>query len=383
MKKVYKYYLPIIVIIIVTYSCREQSTDPIKIEEKADIKIQLITYPTIGSPQTEFKINLIISGTSLRVREVKYDLNDDQKYDTLTRAMDTLKTTFKNVGLNKITATVFFENGSQSCSTNIWTTEPQLLLSDGNPFYEPNIYNGNVISVTHGRNHQVLFVDPITFKQNYFFEGLTTKEFIEMHCSVPSFDGKKILYDNGVLYRFCYYDMDKNDKKIIDIPLKLPGYPIAQVIWSLDSKIIYGVETNIVKSFNLETNQINTIYNKGKYICVIPDQKDKLAILDSISVSQSKLIIFNLLTKAIEKEYEDIPFNAPFRMLKNNDRLYFDGKLAFYSLSEKKAYYMKFDELNLKDHMLGEADINIDGDKFILTTFIGFRAMYQINLPKF
>jgi hypothetical protein len=183
-----------------------------------------------------------------------------------------------------------------------------------------------------------------------------------MHCTIPSFDGNKMLFDNGINYNFCYYDFAKNDGKIIDIPIALPIYPIGQITWSLDNESIYYISVdndyheNGVKSYNLLSNDIKDVYSSGSHICIVPDHEDKLAILEKVNESSSKLLIYNTATNSIEKEYSNIPFNGPFRMIKDTDRIYLDGKLAFYSLSKEILYYMEFEELDLQHHMYGEAD---------------------------
>ena len=42
---------------------------------------------------------------------------------------------------------------------------------------------------------------------------------------------------------------------------------------------------------------------------------------------------------------------------------------------------MQFEELNLENHMYGEADINMDGDRFIIGTWNENPALYEIVLP--
>ena len=306
-------------------------------------KIQVFSFPTFGSFKTTFSFNLVINDNSLKIKKVKYDFTNDYNYDTSLTTLDTAKIKFTDYGYNKIISSVFLENDSViSCSTDVWLTEPKIISSDGGVYFEPNIYNGNFISVTHGNRHQAQFIDLNTYKMECFFCGFPSDVFSEMHVSIPSFDGKKILFDNGQDFRFCYYDLEINDTTRIDIPLNVSYYPIGQITWSLDNKNIYGVEydenhqLNGIKSYNIETNEISSVYVKGDYICVIPGQVEKLAILEKVDISQSKLIIFNVVTKTIEREYHNIPFNAPFRMLRNSDRVYFDGELAVYSLNLKQ-----------------------------------------------
>nr|MDA3861605.1 hypothetical protein [Melioribacteraceae bacterium] len=188
---------------------------------------------------------------------------------------------------------------------------------------------------------------------------------------------------------FCYYDFTKSDTTLTDVPMRVGSYPIGEITWSLDSKSIYYVSVsevyvkNGIKSFNIESNETTTIHDRGEYVCFVPEKNVKLAILEKVGDSKSKLIIYNLVSKSIEREYTDIPFFAPFRMLKDNDRVYFDGELAFYSLSKQKVYYMHFDELDLSKHMYGEADINMDGNKFIIGTWNETRVLYSVILPNF
>ena len=385
-----------IYLVIISFGCSEKLITP-TIEEsnqydnlKFSDKIQLISYPTFGSFKTTFRFNLLINDNSLKIIKVKYDFTHDNNYDTSLTILDTAKTKFTNYGYNKIIASVFLENDSViSCSTEVWLTEPKIISSDGGVYFEPNIYNGKFISVTHGIGHQAQFIDLNTYEMECFFCGFPSDRFYEMHVSMPSFDGKKLLFDNGTNYRFCYYDLEVNDTTNLDIPLNVLTYPVGQITWSLDNKNIFGIEydenyhLNIIKSYNIETHEINSVYEKGDYICVIPDQVEKLAILEKVDINQSKLIIYNVTTKTIEKEYDSIPFYAPFRMLRNSDRVYFDGELAFYSLNLKTIYTIQFDELNLENHMYGEADINMDGDKFIIGTWNENRALYEIILPRF
>ena len=386
----------IFILLIINFGCSEKLITP-TIEEsnqydnlKFSDKIQLISYPTFGSFKMTFKIDLLIVDASLKIKKIKYDFTNDNNYDTSLITLDTIKTKFSNYGYNKIIASVFLENDSVlSCSTDVWLTEPRIISSDGNLYFEPNIYNGNFISVTHGNGHQAQFIDLETYALNCFFCGFPSDKFLEMHISIPSFDGKKLLFDNGTNYRFCYYDLEKNDTTTLDVLLNVSSYPIGQISWSLDSKNIYAIvydgnnQLYNVNSYNIETQEIKSIYEGGEYICVIPDQSDKIAILERVSGNESKLIIYNLATNIIEKEYADIPFSAPFRMLRNSDRVYFDGKLALYSLTSKRIYTMQFDELNLKEHMYGEADINMNGDRFIIGTWNDNRALYEIILPRY
>jgi len=353
-------------------------------------KIELFNYPSFGSTNTNFKFNVILKDTSLKISKIKYDFSNDFEYDTTLTTLDTVKTKFKLFGYNTIIGSVELEDKSVlSCSTVVWLTEPVVISSNNNVFFEPNIYNGQIISVTNGPGHTAQLIDINTFDMNCYFCGFTSDNFNEMHCSIPSFDGNKLLFDNGTDYKFCYYDFIKNDSTITDIPIRVLSYPIGQITWSLDSETIYYVFLddnyllNGIKSYNLESNQITSLYNSGNYICIVPDKKEQLAILEKISDSKSKLIIYNTTTNSIEKEYYDIPFDAPFRMLRDSDRIYFDGELAFYSLSREKAFYMQFDELNLSEHMYGEADINMDGNKFVIGTWDANRALYYIVLPNF
>ena len=246
-----------------------------------------------------------------------------------------------------------------------------------------------MISVTHGPYHTAQLIDLNTFDMNCYFCDFTSDRFYEMHYSIPSFDGTKIIFDNGIKYRFCYYDFTKNEEVLTDIPIQTDYYSIGKLTWSLDNKSVYYVAVDNdykldgIKSCNLETDEIKLVYDKGSYICVVPNQPDKLAILEYIDNSKSKLIIYNLSSNTIDVEYEDIPFYAPFRMLSDNDRIYFDGELAFYSLKRKKTFHMKFEEIDLSDHTEGEADINMGGNKFVITTWGERRALYIITLPNF
>jgi len=353
-------------------------------------KIELSNYPTFGSTVTDFKFNVVLKDTSLKISNIKYDFTFDQKYDTTLTTHDTLRTQFKLFGYNTVIASVKLEDNSVlSCSTLIWLTEVKVISAGNNFYYEPNIYNGKMISVTHGPGHQAQLIDLNTFQMDCYFCGFETDKFLEMHISIPSFDGDKLLFDNGTDYSFCYYDFVNNDSTVIDIPINVRRYPPGQITWSLDSKSIYYVSVdesyanNGMKAYSFETNNITPLYDNGDYICVIPDQKGKLAILEKVNNLKSKLIIFNLASNSIEKEYTDIPFHAPFRMLADEDRVYFDGELAFYSLSREKTYFIQFDELELSNHMYGEADINMDGNKFIIGTWSGARALYQVILPNF
>jgi len=353
-------------------------------------KIELSNYPTFGSTKTDFKFNVVIKDTSLKISNIKYDFTFDQKYDTTLTVQDTLSTQFKLFGYNTVIASVELEDNSViSCSTLIWLTETKIISSNGSFYYEPNIYNGKMISVTNGPGHQAQLIDLNTFQMDCYFCGFGSDKFLEMHISIPSFDGNKLLFDNGTDYSFCYYDFVKNDSTVSDIPVDVRRYPPGQITWSLDSKSIYCVsvndsyENNGIKAYSFESNNITPLYDSGDYICVIPGQKEKLAILERTVGSKSKLIIYNIASKSIEKEYTDIPFFAPFRMLEDTDRIYFDGELAFYSLSREKIYYMQFGELNLSRHMYGEADINMDGNNFILGTWGEDRTLYSIILPNF
>lgn len=351
-------------------------------------KLEIETFPAIGSFKTTFHINLVCKDSSLNLKKIRYDFSDDQKYDTTLTLQDTAKVKLVKFGYNKIVASVYLDDNSVlSCSTYVWLIEPELIFSDQSIFFEPNIYNGNFISVTHGPYHQAQFINISTYKLDSFFFGYPSPKFQEMHVPIPSFDGKKLLFDNGSNYRFCYYDLVKNDSTTVDIPLELASYPIGKLTWSLDNKKIYGVKNSIqpgINSFDIETNQVSSVYDKGNYkdyICVVPDENDKLAILQKVSESQSRLIIYNLTTNSIQLQYDSIPFVAPFRLLRNKDMVYFDGELALYSLSKKKIYYMQFDEFDLSQHIDGEADIDMDGKKFVLSTYIPSRALYMIKLP--
>ena len=208
-----------------------------------------------------------------------------------------------------------------------------------------------------------------------------------MHVSILSFDGNKLIFDNGINYDFCYYDLEKSDSTVIDLPFKIASYPIGQITWSLDDQSVYFISVdnnyneNGVSAYNIDSNKFTKLYDNGNYICVIPDEQNKLAILERVTDSTSKLIILNTDTKIVEREYLDIPFNKPFRMLKGNDRIYIDGELAFYSLLRKKTYYMDFSEMDLTQHAIGEADINMDGNRFIIGTWKGVRSLYYVSLP--
>lgn len=390
-----KSLLLVISLVIFLISCVDDPVIPPIPEEDSEgyenliisDKLEIVTFPAIGSFNTTFRINLIIKDPSLKLKKIRYDFSDDQKYDTTLTTQDTAKVKFVKFGYNKIVASVYLEDNSVlSCSTYVWLTEPKVILADGFFFYEPNIYNGNFISITHGPDHQAQFIDLSTYNLQCFFCGYPSPKFQEMHISIPSFDGKKLLFDNGSSYKFCYYDLEKNDSTTVDVPLELATYPIGQITWSLDNKKIYGVKSQNyslqgINSFDIEMNLISTVYTKGDYICVVPDENDKLAILEKVNDSQSRLIIYNLTTSSIQLMYDSIPFVSPFRLLRNKDMVYFDGELALYSLSKKKIYHMRFDELDLSEHMYGEADIDIDGKKFIIGTWIGYRALYIIQLP--
>ena len=354
-------------------------------------KIELFNYPKIGSSNTNFKFNVVVKDTSLKISKIKYDFSYDHEYDTAFVSIDTVRTKFKLFGYNTIMASVQLKDQSVlSCSTNVWITDPKVISSNVNyVFFEPNIYNGKMISVTHGFGHQAQIIDINTYEMDCYFCGFTGELFREMHCSIPSFDGKKILFDNGTNYHFSYYDFEKHDSTTTDVQIITDFYPIGQITWSLDSKSIFYVSRSNnnqwdgIKSYDLESNQITSLYSKGDFVCIIPDQKEKIAILERVGESISKLIIYNVVSKSIEREYNDIPFVAPFRMLKDNDRIYFDGELAFYSISRQKTFYMQFDELDLSSHMYGEADINMEGNQFVLSTFQGTRALYSITLPNY
>lgn len=392
-----------ILLIIFNIGCNDVSVFP-KFDEnqkkpneydslKFSNEIQLSTNPTFGSFQTTFKINLLINDTTLKINQVKYDFTNDNNYDTSFTLLDTVRTRFTKFGYNKIIASVYFENDSVlSCSTDVWLTEPKPISADGHVYFEPNIYNGNFISVTHGYRHQAIFFDLKTYKMECFFCDFSSNSFTEMHISMPSFDGRKLLFDNGGQgYLFCYYDLQKNDKTTIDVPLNVTNYTIGQITWSLDNKNIYAVTIdknyvpNGIKSYNIETQQVSTIYDKGNYICIVPDHNEELAILETITDSTSKIIIYNLTAKTVEKEYNNIPFNAPFRLLHDSDRIYFDGTLSFYSLSTGKIYTMRFDEIDYHYHdpYMGEADITMDGSKFILGTWDTNPMLYIITLPTY
>jgi len=383
-----------VIVSIMLFGCAETSlppevtrTDPNKYEELVfSEKIELSNYPTFGSTVTDFKFNVVLNDTSLKISSIKYDLTFDQNYDTTLAAQDTLITQFNFFGYNTVIASVKLEDNSVlSCSTLIWLTDPKELSSNpGYVFYEPNIYNGKMISVTHGTRHQVQLLDYNTFQMDCYFCGFESDKFNEMHVSIPSFDGSKILFNNGTNYEFCYYDFVKDDSTTTDVPIDVGGYPIGEITWSLDSKSIYYLSMNGgIKAYSLESNEITDLYPSGDFICVVPGQEDKLAILEKVNYPISKLIIYNIATKSIEKEYSDIPLFAPFRMLLDEDRVYFDGELAFYSLSREKICYMHFDELDLAGHQYGEADINMEGNKFIIATWINTRGLYSIILPNF
>lgn len=389
----------ILLVLALLLSCTEETVSPEITQQKEtsiyeDLvfsdKIELFNFPTFGSINTNFNFDVILKDSSLKVSTIKYDFTYDHDYDTSVTTFDTISTQFKLFGYNTIIASVELEDQSVlSCSTIVWLTEPKIISSNNNVYYEPNIYNGQMISVTHGVGHTAQLIDIISLKMDCYFCGYSSDSFIEMHTSIPSFDGNKLLFDNGTNYDFCYYDFEKNDSTITDIPIKLSSYPIGQITWSLNSESIYYVsvddsyQTNGIKQYNLESNQITNLYGNGNYICVIPDQNEKLAILEKTNDSHSKLIIYNTESKTIDKEYNNIPFYAPFRMLRDSDRIYFDGELAFFSLSRKKIFHMHFEELDLLRHMYGEADINMDGNKFIIGTWNDNRALYSIALPNY
>ena len=353
-------------------------------------QIELHNYPSFGSNKTNFKLNVELRDSSLKILNIKYDFSFDHEYDLKVLTLDTVNTKFSNFGYNTIIASLTLDDNSTiSCSTIVWITKPRIISSDNYVYYEPNIYNSQMISVTHGPYHTAQLIDLNTFDMNCYFCDFTSDRFYEMHYSIPSFDGTKIIFDNGIKYRFCYYDFTKNDEVLTDIPIQTDHYSIGKLTWSLDNKSVYYVAVDNdykldgIKSCNLETDEIKLVYNKGSYICVVPNQPDKLAILEYIDNSKSKLLIYNLSSNTIDVEYEDIPFYAPFRMLSDNDRIYFDGELAFYSLKRKKTFYMKFEEIDLSDHTEGEADINMGGNKFVITTWGERRALYIITLPNF
>jgi hypothetical protein len=389
----------LLLIFAIVLGCNEETVSPNNIDEKEtnnyenlvfSDKIELFNYPSFGSNNTSFKFDIIVKDPSLKISKIKYDFTHDMEYDTTLTALNTVKTKFNLFGYNTIIATVEFEDKSVlSCSTVVWLTQPRVISSGDNVYYEPNIYNGNIISVTHGVGHKAQLINMTTYQMNCYFCEFNSDSFNEMHCTIPSFDGNKMLFDNGINYNFCYYDFAKNDGKIIDIPIALPIYPIGQITWSLDNESIYYISVdndyheNGVKSYNLLSNDIKDVYSNGSHICIVPDQEDKLAILEKVNESSSKLLIYNTATNSIEKEYSNIPFNGPFRMIKDTDRIYLDGKLAFYSLSKEILYYMEFEELDLQHHMYGEADINMDGNQFIIGTYNTTRALYSIPLPNY
>jgi hypothetical protein len=390
-----KFFLLILLLLTFFISCVDDPVVPPIPGEDSEFyesliisgKIEMETFPTIGSFRTTFRINLVSKDPSLKVKKVQYDFSNDQKYDTTLTLQDSAKVRFIKFGYNKIVSSVYLEDNSVlSCSTYVWLTEPTVILANGFFFFEPNIYNGNFISVTFGPTHQAQFININTYNLDCFFCGYPSPKFDEMHISIPSFDGKKLLFDNGLRYRFCYYDLGKNDSTTVGIPLEVAPYPVGQITWSWDNKKIYGVKSqnfNLqgINSFDIGTNQLSTVYYKGDYICVVPNENDKLAILEKVNDLHSRLIIYNLSTNSIQLQYDSIPFVSPFRFLRNQDIVYFDGELALYSLSKKKTYFMQFDELNLSQHMYGEADIDMDGKKFVISTWYGNRALYMIQLP--
>lgn len=370
-------------------SCTDETLTP-NPPMNENVTVELSSFPSIGSRETDFNFNVVLSDSSRIISSIKYDINPDNNNGFTRTTFDTLKTKLINLGSNFIIATVEFKDHSVlTCSTIVWLTEPKIISSNGYVYFEPNIYNGKMISVTHGRAHQIQFIDLVTFEMDCYFCGFEGNQFSEMHVSIPSFDGEKILFDNGINYKFCYYNLEKNDSTVTDIPMFVSYYPIGQITWSLDNKSIYyvsvdGLYSNIrsgIKSYNFESNETTKIFNTGDYISAVPYQYDKLAILEKVGEFESKLIIYNLISKSIENEYTDIPFFAPFRMLNDNDRIYFDGELAFYSLSKKKTYYMNFSEMELSQHMYGEADINMEGNKFIIGTWTDSRDLYLVELP--
>lgn len=102
-------------------------------------KIELNTYPTFGSKKTDFKISLKLNDNTLKVKQIKYDLTNDKTYDITKSLTDTVKNKFQSLGYNKIIATIFLEdNTALSCSIKVWISDPELILSDGFFFYEPN-----------------------------------------------------------------------------------------------------------------------------------------------------------------------------------------------------------------------------------------------------
>lgn len=387
LKKIANYISVLLVIILIFTSCgKDQPTAPEEVD-LTNVKVSLSSYPNIGSNNTFFEFYVKIEPNANHLKEIRFDLNGDNVVDTVQISDDTLKTKLKNLGLNEVKSTIVFtDNSTLSSSIKVWVSQPKIILKDGRPFFEPNIYNGKMISVTHGTTHQAQLINIDTYEINCYLCDLNLDKFSEMHVTIPSFDGSKLLFDNGVSHDFCYTDITAKDTTSIDVPIDLVQYPVGKLTWSLDSKNIYGILRNTsdgnsgITSYNIETKEVKNIYSKGNYICVIPDQNDKLAILEKDDSGKHKLIIYNLKTNSIETQYSDIPLAAPFRIIKNSDLIYFDGKLAFYSLSKKQIYYMQFDELNLADHMYGEADINMEGNKFIIGTWDANRALYEIDL---
>lgn len=391
--------IPLLLIFVIT-TCTDNSVpnQPEDITPENDYenlifsnKVELSNYPDFGS---EFNFIIKLNDTTLKISKIKYDFDDDNKYDTTLTKNDTITKSFTNLGYNKTIASVYLDDKTVlSCSTTVWFTIPQVILSDGNVTFEPNIYNGKMLSITHGFGHQALLLDITSFTVNNIFSGFTSESFKEMHNTIPSFDGTKLLFDNGgylegIYYGYGYYDLLKNDSTITIVPISPPGYPVGQIIWSLDSESIFYVDGendygNGVKTYNIETGEHNNIYDSGEYICVVPGDNEKLAILEKIDENNSKLIIFNTETKTIENEYSNIPFHAPFRLLEDKDRVYFDGELSIYKLSTGEIYRMDFSELDLSEHMYGEADISMDGSTFIISTFHGVRALYKVILPKY
>lgn len=353
-------------------------------------KLELFSYPNFGSIHTKFKFNIRLKDSSISLNNVRYDYTFNKEYDTTATIWDTVKTKFSLFGYNTVIASIELEDKSViSCSTKIWVTEPKKIFSDGGALFEPNFYNGHTISLTHGSHHRVQFIDIATLEiDECYFCGFNSSRFDEMHYSVLSFDGNKLMFDNGIKYYFCYYDLEKNDSITVDLPINIPRQPTGQITWSLDNNSVYYValenyQLSGIKSYNLITKEISDIYSKGDFICIVPDQPDKLAILEKTSDSTSNLIIYNIFAKLVENVFEDIPFYAPFRMLRDKDRIYFDGELAFYSLSKRNIYYLQFDELNLSNHTIGEADINMDGNKIIIGTWQGDRTLYYVTLPNY
>lgn len=383
-----KYFLMIVLITI--YSGCDDSTSPDQGNNDYSNEVELASYPTFGDTRTDFKFRIELEDSSVMIKKIKFDYDSDGEFDDLVYALDeTSKANYKSTGEYTVTAKIEFEDGSAVCSTKIYLTDPKGIVDDGNYFFDPSVYTNQMISVTHGVGHRVLLIDLTTYELDYHFEGYGTERFDEMHCSMVSFDGSKLISTNGKDYLFSYYDLETNDTTFIDIPINVDNYPVGQFTWSLDSKSVYCVAENEynnpdgIKAYNLETKEVTDIYDKGGYICVVPGENDKLAILEKIDDSSSKLIIYNVSTKSIEEEYTNIPFYGPFRKITDTDRIYMDGEMAFYSLSKQKTYYMNFGELGLEHHMYGEADITMDGTEFIIGTYGDERVLYSIELPEF